>query len=140
LAQPIRTTPEENFDALSRLDRMPLDQPEPELTYVFKPIVTHEAAYECLPVATRARLYGNLAHFVEMTYAGTLDQYLDVLAYHYDLSEHQAKRREYLRKVGRRRKRLMRTTQRESCMELCTSPGVVNRVLWRDTAACDRTS
>ncbi len=85
---------------LSRLDLTPLDQPEPELTYIFKHIVTREAAYESLPFASRARMHENFARFVEAHYAGSLEQYIDLLAYHYDLSSDNGKRREYLRKGG----------------------------------------
>lgn len=88
------------LDALSRLDLTPLDQPEPELTYVFKHIVTREAAYESLPFGTRARLHENFARFMEASYAETLDQYVDLLAFHYDLTADDGKRREYLRKGG----------------------------------------
>src|SRR5919199_624384 len=89
-----------DLDALSRIDLTPLDQPEPELTYLFKHIVTREVAYESLPYATRSVLHGQLGAFVERQYAQTLDQYVDLLAYHYDLSQNEPKKREYLRKAG----------------------------------------
>jgi len=42
--------------------------PEPELTYLFKHIVTQEVAYESLPYATRALLHGHLGQFIESNY------------------------------------------------------------------------
>lgn len=89
-----------DLDALRRLDLTPLDQPEPELTYLFKHIVTREVAYESLPFATREVLHDHLGQFIEHTYSDTLDQYIDLLAYHYDHSRNVPKRREYLSKAG----------------------------------------
>jgi predicted ATPase len=90
----------ENLQAMNRLDLTPLDQPEPEETYLFKHMVTREVAYESLPYATRSILHGNLGGFIEQSYASALEQYIDLLAYHYDLSQNETKRRAYLRKAG----------------------------------------
>ena len=48
---------EESLEQLHALDITPLESPEPELAYLFKHIVTHEAAHESLPFATRAQLH-----------------------------------------------------------------------------------
>ncbi|HSH80834.1 MAG TPA: tetratricopeptide repeat protein [Herpetosiphonaceae bacterium] len=98
LGEPVRVKAE--LESMRSLDLTPLDQPEPELTYLFKHIMTREVAYESLPFATRALLHGHLAHFIEDTYQDALDQHLDLLAYHYDLSNDEPKKREYLRKAG----------------------------------------
>lgn len=89
-----------DLDVLSRLDLTPLDATEPELTYLFKHIVTQEVAYESLPFATRARFHDLLAQYVEGKFSGNLDQYVDLLAYHYNLSQNEAKKKEYLMKAG----------------------------------------
>jgi len=89
-----------DLEDLCRLDLTRADTPEPELAYLFKHIVTQEVAYESLPYATRARLHGQLAQHIEETYHETLNQYVDLLAFHYDRSENQAKRREYLLKAA----------------------------------------
>jgi predicted ATPase len=83
------------LDALESLDITPLDSPEPELSYLFKHIVTHEVTYESLPFATRARLHEQLAQYLESTEVS-----LDTIAFHYTRSENQEKQREYLRKAG----------------------------------------
>lgn len=90
----------EQLELLSRLDITPLDKPEPELEYLFKHIVTREVAYESLAVATRAYLHEQFAHYIETSYPERLDQFLDLLAYHYGLSENRAKQREYFRRAG----------------------------------------
>jgi adenylate cyclase len=89
-----------DLDALSRLDLTPLDTPEPELVYLFRHVLTQEVAYESLPFATRAVLHDQIGQYIERAYHTNLDQYIDLLAYHYDHSENQAKRREYLRRAG----------------------------------------
>jgi len=95
------------LDALSGLDITPLDTPEPELTYLFKHIVTHEVTYESLPFATRAKLHEQLARYLESV--GGAEQsapkghdspLLDTITYHYLRSENKGKQMEYLRKAG----------------------------------------
>jgi adenylate cyclase len=88
-----------DLDELARLGLTPLDTPEPELTYLFKHVVTQEVAYESLPYATRAKLHEQLALYLE-NLAGTTGTLLDLLAYHYTRSENRPKQREYLRKAG----------------------------------------
>ena len=89
-----------DLEVLGRLELAPLDQPEPELTYLFKHIVTREVAYESQPFATRAVLHGQLGQFIEQTYCESLEQQVGLLAHHYWHSENEAKKREYLRKAG----------------------------------------
>jgi adenylate cyclase len=89
-----------DLDALCFHDLTRVDAPEPELTYLFKHIVTQEVAYESLPYATRAMLHEQLAGFIEQTFGEPLEQYVDLLAYHYERSENLPKKREYLLKAG----------------------------------------
>jgi len=90
----------EQLALLSRLDITPMDKPEPELEYLFKHIVTREVAYESLSVATRTMLHEQAGRYIERTYPENLDQYVDLLAYHYGLGQDVEKKREYLRKAG----------------------------------------
>ena len=87
------------LDTLELLDLTPLDSPEPELTYLFKHIVTHEVTYESLPFATRARLHERLAAYLE-TRGAVATSILDAIAYHYGLSENRDKQREYFQKAA----------------------------------------
>ena len=89
-----------DLEALSALDLTPLDVPEPELTYLFRHIITQEVAYESLLYATRAMLHEQIGHYIERIYSDTLDRYLNLLAFHYAHSEDEAKKREYLLKAG----------------------------------------
>jgi predicted ATPase/class 3 adenylate cyclase len=98
LGEPVRI--KADLETLSRMDFTPLDTPEPELTYLFKHVVMQEVAYESLPYATRAMLHEQLAWFIERVYHQTLEQFIDLLAFHYERSQNEAKKREYLRKAG----------------------------------------
>jgi adenylate cyclase len=89
-----------DLEALCRFDLTRVDTPEPELAYFFKHIVTQEVAYESLPFATRAMLHEQLAGYIERTYSGFPKQYVDLLAYHYERSQNEDKKREYLLKAG----------------------------------------
>ena len=89
-----------DLDILSALDLTPMDTPEPELTYLFKHVLTQEVAYETLPFATRAMLHDQIGQYIETSYREALDRYVDLLAYHFDHSENMAKKREYLLKAG----------------------------------------
>lgn len=89
---------EADLALLQKYDLTVRDQPEPDLAYLFKHLVTQQVAYEALAYATRALLHESYAHFLE-TQTDTA-QNLDVIAYHYDHSENLPKRLEYLRRAG----------------------------------------
>ena len=89
-----------DLDSLRKVDLTPEDAPEPELTYIFKHILTQEVAYESLLYATRSMLHEHIAQFLEKTYSDRLEQYVDLLAFHYDRSPNQEKRRQYLLMAG----------------------------------------
>ncbi|HVN53895.1 MAG TPA: tetratricopeptide repeat protein [Anaerolineaceae bacterium] len=85
---------------LNELDLTLLDTPEPELAYLFKHIITQQVAYETLPYALRATFHDQIGQYIEKTYSGMLEQYIDLLAYHFDHSENLPKKREYLLHAG----------------------------------------
>ncbi|NJM08550.1 tetratricopeptide repeat protein [Candidatus Gracilibacteria bacterium] len=89
-----------DLDVLNRLDLTPLESARAGADLSFKHILTHGVAYESLPFATRSWLHGELAKFIEQQYSALIDQFVDLLAYHYDISGIEEKRREYLYKAG----------------------------------------
>ncbi len=89
-----------DLDVLSKLDLTLMDSSEPELIYLFRHIVTQEVAYESLPFATRALLHDQLAQFIERTFSDSLEQNVDLLAFHYERSDNEPKKCEYLLKAG----------------------------------------
>lgn len=90
----------EDLTVLERMELTAMERPEPDLAFLFKHVVTQEVAYETLSFATRARLHGELGAFLERRHAGGLDRQLDLLAFHFDRSDREAKRCEYLVKAG----------------------------------------
>jgi adenylate cyclase len=89
-----------DLETVSRLQLISLDVPEPELTYFFSHVTTQEVAYETLMSSTRASLHEHIGQFIEQVYADALDRYVDVLAFHYERSTNEAKKRAYLRRAG----------------------------------------
>ncbi len=85
-----------DLDLLFEMEITLLDVPEPELSYLFKHVLTQEVAYETLSFATRAMLHEQIGHYIERSRSEDLDTQLDLLAHHYDLSENMAKRCEFL--------------------------------------------
>ena len=59
---------------LSRLE-LTLLEGEPDLTYLFKHIVTQEVAYESLTYAMRAMLHNQIGEYLEELFADERDQY-----------------------------------------------------------------
>ena len=81
-------------------DLVSLDR-EAEEAYIFKHVVTEEVTYESLPFATRAMLHDRTGDYIEATEADTIDQQLDLLAYHYWRSQNTDKKRHYLVRAGK---------------------------------------
>jgi adenylate cyclase len=95
-----RTLVATDLEALAERDLIALDRPEPELVYLFKHVVTQEVTYESLPHATRSRLHTEIGLFLEELYSDSLQQNLDILAFHFDRSTNLGKKTHYLQKAG----------------------------------------
>jgi len=99
---------------LADLDLTPLDAPEPELTYIFKHIITQEVAYETLLFAQRRQLHRTVALWYERTFGDGGDasgrQELDsplaphypLLVYHWHQAEDRERERRYAGLAGQR--------------------------------------
>jgi class 3 adenylate cyclase len=82
--EPERIT--EDLGVLSRLE-LTLLEGESDLTYLFKHIVTQEVAYESLPFAVRSMLHNQIGEFLEEMLGDEREQYLDLLAFHFDRTD-----------------------------------------------------
>lgn len=71
------------LDALQRLDITPLETPEPDLTYIFKHIITRDVAYNLMTFSQRRRLHRDVAQWYEHTHAADLASYYPYLAHHW---------------------------------------------------------
>jgi class 3 adenylate cyclase/tetratricopeptide (TPR) repeat protein len=73
-----------------------------EAMFVFKHVLTQEAAYEGLLESHRAVLHEAAGRALERLYAGRLDERYDLLAYHYSRSANADKAVEYLVHANRK--------------------------------------
>ena len=68
----------------------------PHVTYTFKHALTQEVAYGSLLIKTRRQLHGKIGGAAEELYADRLEEYCELLAYHYVRSDNKEKAVEYL--------------------------------------------
>ena len=74
----------ENLNALSKVDLTLLDTPEPDLSYMFKHIITQEVAYNLMLFQQRRSLHQAIAQWYEQKHADDLPNYFSTLAYHWN--------------------------------------------------------
>jgi len=84
---------------LRELDITPLEAPEPDLTYIFKHIITQEVAYNLLLFARRRQLHRAVAEWYEGNYKD-LSPFYPLLAHHWGKAGDVAKTIDYLDKAG----------------------------------------
>jgi adenylate cyclase len=89
-----------DLEALDQQEIVTLESLEPELVYLFRQVITQGVTYESLPFSLKTALHEQIGRFIEQHYPESLEQYLDLLAYHYDHSANQEKQRHYLLKAG----------------------------------------
>ncbi len=89
-----------DLELLCRQELLQADLGEDELTYVFRQMITQNVTYETLPLALKATLHEHIALYVETSYGSDVERFLDLLAYHYDQTENDEKRRYYLYRAG----------------------------------------
>ncbi|HUG34019.1 MAG TPA: adenylate/guanylate cyclase domain-containing protein, partial [Anaerolineales bacterium] len=89
-----------DLKVMEKLDLTPLESPEPDLTYLFKHLITHEVGYESIAYATRMQLHGQYAAFLEAAYPDQIEILTPQLAYHYDRAGIRDKAHHYLLKSG----------------------------------------
>ena len=72
----------------------------PELEYIFKHALAQEATYESILMARRRELHARVAETTETLFAGRLEEYYGLLAYHYARAERWEQAQTYLVKAG----------------------------------------
>jgi predicted ATPase len=68
----------------------------PELEYIFKHALTQEVAYNSLLLKRRKEIHERIGRAIEGLYAQRLEEYYELLAYHYIRSDNKEKAVEYL--------------------------------------------
>ncbi len=89
-----------DLNELGRLQLTPIDRPWPESTYMFNHAVTQEVAYQCLPSETRTKWHNDIGLHLEATATESEGDQVDLLAFHFDRSQNEDKKRHYLLKAG----------------------------------------
>jgi len=90
----------EQLSSMIRLDLMLADSGEPDLTYLFKHVITQEAAYNLMLFSQRRELHAAVARWHERRFADDLSPFYAVLAHHWMRAESPAKAMEYLEKAA----------------------------------------
>ena len=72
----------------------------PELEYIFKHALTREVAYNSLLVTRRKEIHENIGKAIEEIYRDRLEEFYEMLAYHYLMSDNYQKASEYLKLSG----------------------------------------
>ncbi|WKZ41265.1 MAG: adenylate/guanylate cyclase domain-containing protein [Anaerolineales bacterium] len=88
------------FEYLRKLDFTPLNSEIPDLTYLFKHVITQEVAYNLMTFSQRQAFHQAVANWYEQAFADDLSPYYGVLAYHWLNAKNQHKAVEYLEKAG----------------------------------------
>lgn len=100
---PIKSEIEALPEYLTHLEKQELtilDTPDPELSYLFKHIITQEVAYNLLLFSQRRSLHRAIAEWYEGSFLQDIVTYYPVLAYHWKQAEVPQKAVEYLEKSG----------------------------------------
>jgi class 3 adenylate cyclase/tetratricopeptide (TPR) repeat protein len=72
----------------------------PELEYIFKHALTQEVAYNSLLIRRRKEIHEKIGKAIEQIYAKRLDEFYEMLAYHYSKSDDLQKAYKYLKLSG----------------------------------------
>lgn len=75
------------LDKLSAHEMIQQTQIVPEANYRFKHAMTQEVAYETMLLRRRKDLHGQIGNTIEELYTNRLEEYVDLLKYHFGLAE-----------------------------------------------------
>jgi tetratricopeptide (TPR) repeat protein len=74
----------------------------PELEYIFKHALTRDVAYNSLLQQRRKEIHEQIGQAIENIYSDRLEEFYEMLAYHYSKSENLKKSSEYLKLSGQK--------------------------------------
>lgn len=77
----------------------------PELEYSFKHSVTQEVAYDSLLLNMRRKTHERIGEAIELLYPDRIEEFYEILAYHYARSENSSKAYQYLKLSGEKAER-----------------------------------
>ncbi len=88
------------LEELGRRDLTLVEALEPELSYLFKHVITQQVAYETLLFSRRRELHRAVAGWYERVYADALSPYYPLLVHHWNGAEDEEQERHYARLAG----------------------------------------
>jgi class 3 adenylate cyclase/tetratricopeptide (TPR) repeat protein len=74
----------------------------PEVVYIFKHAITQDVAYNSLLSAKRREIHKKIGDAIEQIYAKNLEEFYEMLAYHYTRGDQLIKACEYLKLAGQK--------------------------------------
>ena len=74
----------------------------PELEYIFRHAMVQEVAYNSLLIAQRKKIHEKIGTAIEHLYPGRLEEFCEILAYHYSVGGNPAKAYEYLKRSAKK--------------------------------------
>ncbi len=89
------------LNKFEQLNITSLEAPDPDLTYLFRHIITQEVIYNLMTFSQRQWLHQIAAQWYEEKYTADLTTFYPLLAYHWRRAENPAKAVDYLDKAGR---------------------------------------
>ena len=91
---------EQELDQLQNVELIREKQQLPEIEYIFKHALAHEAAYNSILLQERREVHARVGNAIEMLMTDRLEEYFGLLSYHYSAAEQWEKAQEYLLKAG----------------------------------------
>jgi class 3 adenylate cyclase/tetratricopeptide (TPR) repeat protein len=85
---------------LERLDLIKTISLQPELEYIFKHALTQEVVYNGLLMKNRRLIHENIGQAIEELYQNRMEEFYEMLAYHYSRSDNRNKACHYLKLSG----------------------------------------
>ena len=83
----------------------------PELTYAFRQALIREVAYQVQLLAVRKKTHAAVAATIEALFADRLEEFIDLLAFHYERGDDPARALEWLLRAADRAKGLFANTE-----------------------------
>ncbi len=99
-AEPARAEVKDHLDDASRRRLTLLEAENPEPSYAFQHIVTHQVAYDTLLFEQRRELHRGVAGWYEEEFADHLEPQIPLLVVHWNRAGHAEKECEYARRAG----------------------------------------
>jgi tetratricopeptide (TPR) repeat protein len=89
-----------HLDSLTKMDLIQPNEPEPELTFLFRHGITRDVVYDLLTFAHRRKLHQEVAHWYERSVDGERPTFYPLLAHHWAMAGEEARAIDYLDKAG----------------------------------------